>query len=121
VVESAEAKERLAELVYARSNIATCAFAVAIATQGGKYPFDVGRALQNMMLVAWNEGVVSCPNGMPDPEAAARALGLEEGWLPVNVPSFGYPTREIDPESKSPETWSAEANRRPLEELLSGI
>src|SRR5206468_10082412 len=78
VVESPEAKERVAELVYAGANIRTCALAVAIATPGGKYPFDVGRAIQNMMLAAWDEGVVSCPNGMPDAEAAAGALGLDE-------------------------------------------
>jgi nitroreductase len=112
-------KERLAELVYEPGNIRTCAFAVAIATGGGKYPFDVGRAMQNMMLVAWNDGVASCPNGMPDAEAAARALELEEGLVPVNIPSFGYPKRPRDPESRSAEEWSAEANRRPLDELVS--
>jgi len=118
VVESPEAKERVAQLVYAQGNVRTCAFAVAIATPDGKYPLDVGRAMQNMFLAAWNEGVVSCPNGLPDAKAAARALGLEEGVLPVNVPSFGYPKRDLAPESKSAEEWSAEANRRPLDELV---
>ena len=118
VIEGSEAKERLAQLVYAPSNILTSAFAVAIATEGGKYPFDAGRAMQNMMLAAWNEGIASCPNGVPDPEAAAAPLGLEEGRLPVNIPSFGYPKRPRDPESKSAEDWSSEANRKPLDELL---
>jgi nitroreductase len=118
VVESPEVKERLAELVYEPANVRTSAFVIAIATDGGKYPFDVGRAMQNMMLVAWNDGVASCPNGMPDSEAAARALGLEDGLLPVNIPSFGYPKGPLHPESKSPEEWSAEANRKPLEELV---
>jgi nitroreductase len=118
VVDSPEAKERVAELVYAGDNVRTSAFAVAIATAGGKYPFDVGRAMQNMMLSAWNEGVVSCPNGIPDAEAAARALDLEEGVLPLNIPSFGYPKRDLRPESKTAEEWSAEANRRPLDELV---
>jgi nitroreductase len=118
VAESAEAKARVAEVVYAHDNVATCAFAVAIATEGGGYPIDVGRAMQNMFLVAWNDGVASCPNGMPDPAAAAAALGLDEGLLPVNIPSFGYPKRPRDPESKSAEEWSAEANRKPLEELV---
>ena len=121
VVETPETKERLAELVYAPSNVRTCAFAVAIATEGGKYPLDVGRAMQNMMLVAWNEGVASCPNGLRDAEAAARALGLEEGVVPVNVPTFAYPKRPRDPEAKSAEDWSAEANRKPLEELLRRV
>jgi nitroreductase len=121
VVESDEAKERVADLVYAGDNVRSCAFAVAIATEGGKYPLDVGRCLQNMFLAAWNEGVVSCPNGMPDPEAAARALGLDEGWIPLNIPSFGYSKRPLDPESKSADEWSAEANRKPLDELVRRV
>lgn len=121
VVESAEARERVAGVVYAAANIETCAFAIAIATEGGGSALDVGRALQNMFLVAWNEGVVSCPNGISDPQAAAAALGLPDGWLPVNIPSFAYPKRDLDPTSKSAEEWSAEANRRPLDELVRRI
>jgi nitroreductase len=121
VVESPEAKARVAETVYAADNVNSSAFAVAIATEGGKYPFDVGRAMQNMFVVAWNEGVVSCPNGIPDTEAAARALGLEDGLLPVNIPSFGYPKRSLDPESKSAEEWSTEANRRALDEFVRRV
>jgi nitroreductase len=121
VVESDEAKERVAETVYASGNVASSAFAVAIATEGGGSPVDVGRAMQNMFLVAWNDGVVSCPNGMPDPGAAAKALGLEDGWLPVSIPSFGYPKRELAPESKTAEEWSAEANRKPLDELIRRV
>jgi hypothetical protein len=43
---------------------------------------------------------------------------LEGGRLPVNIPSFGYPKRARDPESKSAEEWSTEANRKPLDELV---
>jgi nitroreductase len=118
VVESDQAKARVAETVYMADNINTSAFAIAIATEGGGTPLDVGRAMQNMFLVAWNEGVASCPNGMPDPAAAAAALGLEEGWLPVNIPSFGYPKRPPNVEAKTPDEWSAQANRRPLDELI---
>jgi nitroreductase len=121
VIESDEAKKRAAEVVYAGDNIRRSAFAVAIATEAGGSAFDVARALQNMFLVAWNDGVVSCPNGMADQEAAAKALGLEEGWLPVNIPSFGYPKRDIGPGSKSAEEWSAEANRKPLDEIVKTI
>jgi nitroreductase len=121
VAESKDVKERLAETVYAADNVRSAPFVVAIATEGGGTALDVGRALQNMFLVAWNEGVVSCPNGMPDPQAAARALGLEDGLVPVNVPSFGYPSRTIDPQPRSAEEWSAEANRKPLEEVVRGV
>jgi nitroreductase len=121
VVESDEAKQRVGGVVYAASNLESSAFAVAISTEGGGYPVDVGRAMQNMFLVAWNEGVVSCPNGMPDQAAAAGALGLDEGWLPVNIPSFGYPRRDLAPDSKGAEEWSAKANRKPLDELIRRI
>ena len=121
VVESREGKQRVGEVVYAAANVESCAFAVAIATEASRYPVDVGRAMQNMFLVAWNEGVVSCPNGIGDQQAAALELGLDEGWLPVNIPSFGYPRRALEPESKSAEEWSAEANRKPLDELIRRI
>jgi hypothetical protein len=39
----------------------------------------------------------------------------------VSIPSFGYPKRPLDPESKNAEEWSREANRRPLEELVRRI
>ena len=119
VVEAAEVKERLAETVYQQANVRTCAFAVAIATPAGKYPLDVGRAMQNMMLVAWNAGIASCPNGIQAIEGAIRALALPDGVVPVNIPSFGYPKRPLDPESRSAEEWSAEANRKPLGELVT--
>jgi len=121
VVESQEARERVAQTVYASDNVRSAAFVVAIATEGGGSALDVGRAMQNMFLTAWNDGVASCPNGMPETDAAASALGLEEGLLPVNIPSFGYPKRPLDPESKSPEEWSADANRKALEELARRI
>ncbi|MGN6429380.1 MAG: nitroreductase family protein [Gaiellaceae bacterium] len=111
-------KKTLAPTVYAAGNIETAAFVVAVATEEGRRPLDVGRAAQNMMLAAWNEGVASCPNGMPDPAATADALGLEGDLLPVIVLSFGYPRRDLAPESKSAEEWSAEANRLALDEIV---
>jgi nitroreductase len=121
VVESPEAKERVAQAVYAQDNVRSAGLVIAIATPGGGSTLDIGRAMQNMFLVAWNEGVVSCPNGIKDPDSAASALGLDEGWVPLNIPSFGYPWRPFEPESKSAEEWSQEANRKPLEELVRRI
>jgi nitroreductase len=121
VVESPDVKERLAEMVYAQDNVRSAPLVIAIVTEGGGSPFDSGRALQNMFLVAWNDGVASCPNGMPDSEAVARLLGLEGGLLPVNIPSFGYPKRPLDPEQKSAEDWSREANRKPLEDVVRRV
>jgi len=121
VIVDAERKERLAESVYVAGNVRSAALVIVIATPGGGRVLDVGRAMQNMMLVAWNEGVVSCPNGMPDQAGTAQVLGLEGDLEPVIVLSFAYPRRPLDPEAKTAEEWSREANRKPLGELLKRV
>ena len=108
-------RETLARAVYAPQNILGAALVVAIAGKAGG--LDMGRAAQNMMLAAWNDGVVSCPNGQRDPEAAERLVGAPVGV----VLSFGYPARPRDPESLTAEEWSARANRKSFEELVRRI
>jgi nitroreductase len=121
VVESAERRSQLADAVYAGDNLRGAALIVAIATPDGGSALDVGRAAQNMMLAAWNDGVASCPNGMPDGGHAGEILGLEGGLQPVTVLSFGYPQREREPDSKAAEEWSREANRKPLDEVVKRV
>jgi nitroreductase len=120
VVESPELKAQLAEVVYTASNVRGAALVVAIVATGGAKPgFDHGRAAQSMMLTAWNDGVASCPNGFPDADRAAEALGLGEDEQPAIVLSFGYPASGRDPQARSASEWSARANRKPLDELVS--
>ena len=69
----------------------------------GPVAFDAGRAAQNMMLAAWNEGVVSCPNGVANPESLAELLGLEADVQVQIVLSFGHPGRPQDPRARPPE------------------
>jgi nitroreductase len=119
VVQDAELRRRLAETVYAESNVATAALVVAVVGPSGEMPaFDAGRAVQNMFLAAWNEGVASVPNGMPDRGRAGEVLGLGENEIVRIVLSFGYPRSPQDPGSRAPEEWSARANRKPLDELV---
>jgi nitroreductase len=120
VIESADVVERVAETVYASQNVRGARLVVAIVVEDSP-AFDCGRAAQNMMLAAWNEGVTSCPNGMPDPDAAARAIGLPEGQRPLNILSFGYPASPRDPESRSAEEWIARAKRKPRDEVVQTI
>jgi nitroreductase len=121
-VHSPEMRERLAELVYAPANVSGAAFAVVIAVHGrGPVSFDAGRAAQNMLLAAWNEGVGGSPNGTPDRGAVASLLGFEEGEEPAIVLSFGYPARERDPERRPPEEWIERANRKPFEEVVRTV
>ena len=119
VVEDPELKRRLAETVYAASNVLNAPLVVALVGPEGTIPtFDGGRAAQNMFLAAWNEGVASVPNGMPDAARTGALLGLAADERPLLVLSFGYPSTPKDPERRSAEEWSAEANRRPLEEVV---
>jgi nitroreductase len=119
VIEDATLRGGIADAVYAPGNVRTAAFVVAIVGRGkGPVAFDCGRAAQNMMLAAWNEGVVSCPNGIADHERVTELLGLDEGERVQIFLSFGYPARPRDPESRSAETWSERANRRPLGDVV---
>jgi nitroreductase len=104
-------KDALAEAVYAPGNVRTAAVVVAIVCPRA---LDTGRVAQNMMLAAWGEGVVSCPNGIADGDAAARVVGAE----PTIVLSFGYPATPRDPDSRSAEEWSQRANRKPLDQVV---
>ena len=112
-------RDLLAPHVYNPENLEGAALVVAIVVEGkGPTSFDAGRAAQNMLLAAWNEGVGGSPNGIADAEGADRALDLAEGAKIAIVLSFGYPLRPRDPEGRSAADWSARAKRRPLTELV---
>jgi nitroreductase len=122
VVESAELREKVAEQVYEADNVTGAKLVVALAVSGkGPTSFDAGRAAQNMLLVAWDGGVGSCPNGMADVEATGRLLGVGDGERLVIVLSFGYPAEPRDPESRSAEEWSRRANRKPIDEIVTRL
>jgi nitroreductase len=122
VVESAERRGPLAELVFEPENIRGARLIVAIAVTGkGPTSFDAGRCAQNMLLTAWEQGVGGSPNGMPDRAAVAELLGLREGEEPAIVLTFGYPAKPRDPSRRSPEEWSARAKRKPLDELVERV
>lgn len=110
----------LADAVFAPDNLRRAALAVAIVVSGkGPTSFDAGRAAQNMLLAAWNEGVGGSPNGIRDQELARGRLGLvgDEEKL-VNVLSFGYPERTRDVSRHTAEEWSARAKRKPLADVV---
>ena len=110
-----DAQQELAATVYAPHNVATATLVIAIV--GDAFPFDVGRAAQNMLLAAWNDGVGACPNGIADADAAAAICGG-----PVKmILSFGYPAKPRDIEARTADEWSARAKRAPLDELVRRV
>ena len=85
-------------LLAARVGIAVCA-----APDGSD--FDAGRAAQNMMVAAWNEGIASCPTSMHDQACIREKLRLPQdvkdeasgrvGWRVVVVLALGYPRPDV--------------------------
>jgi nitroreductase len=112
-------RDAVAEAVYAPDNVRGATLVVAIVVAGkGPLGFDAGRAAQNMMLAAWNEGIGSCPNGVSDPDRMREVVGHAPDEQVATVLSFGYPARPGKPESRSAQEWIARANRRPLDEIV---
>lgn len=109
----------VADCVYMPANVLGAALVVAIVTFGkGPLAFDAGRAAQNMMLAAWNEGIGSCPNGLADADAARRALEAGDDEQVAIVLSFGYPLRVRSPERRPAERWIERADRVPFEQSV---
>lgn len=119
VVEDRDRLEQLAAAVYVPANVLGAGLVVAVLVSGkGPVAFDAGRATQSMLLAAWNEGVASCPNGVRDERAARHAVGAAVDETVTIVLTFGVPERPRDVAARTPEEWSARANRRPLEEVV---
>ncbi len=117
VLESRDVVERVAETVYAPRNVLTAKLVIAVVT-GRPAAFDVGRAAQNMMLAAWNDGVTSSPIGTRDAEVARRELGLGGDERVQTILSFGYPASGRDAGSRTAEEWSRRARRKALDEVV---
>ena len=114
-----ELVRRAATCVYASENVLGAALVVAVVV-GGKGPtaFDAGRAAQNMMLAASNEGIGSCPNGVADADALRDVVGHDEGEQVATVLTFGFPVTARDPERLSADEWIARADRKPYEDVV---
>jgi nitroreductase len=119
VVADPELRERVANAVYAPDNVRGAALVVAVVTPPGEMAaLDAGRAIENMFLAAWNEGVAAVPNGLGDHPAAGALFGLGDDEVVRIVLAFGYPARPRDPETRPAEDWLADANRKPFDEIV---
>jgi nitroreductase len=119
VLEQRSTVEQVADAVWAPDNVLGAALVVAVVVGGrGPVQFDAGRAAQNMLVAAWNDGVGGCPNGVRDSEALGAALDLAEDERYAIVLSFGYPARPVDPQARPPEEWIARADRRAFDEVV---
>lgn len=119
-----QVRSRLARAVYVPPMVQTAPLVVAIAVEtrfSQLALMDAGRAAQNMMVGAWGEGVVSCPNGVADPAPLQEFGVLSATEVVPTIIAFGHPRIPRDPARRSPERWSAGAQRRPLDELVVSL
>jgi nitroreductase len=75
--------------------------------------WDLGGAAAQMMLVAWELGVGSCPATVYDHGLVREILGYPEGMLCEFILSFGYPA---DPAVLTAPNRSG--GRRPVEDIV---
>lgn len=53
---------------------------------------DLGLAISNMTLAAWNHGVGSCIFGSMNPKEVREIMGYDQSARVASVIAFGYPT-----------------------------
>lgn len=82
--------------------------------------FDSGRAIENMMLAAWGEGVGSCIASMHREADAKRIVGIPDTHKLQQVVAFGYPLPGVAPTIGGKPLGSvlASTGRKPLAELV---
>ena len=111
LVQEKEMLKRLAEDSTSGGWVAGASFAVVVLSDPtlGFHLIDAGRAVQNMELAAWDQGVISgIYTGLKD-EKMRKDFAIPAGLKPVAVVGFGYPVKRI----------LGKKNRMPLPELAS--
>ncbi|MBN1680037.1 MAG: nitroreductase family protein [Anaerolineae bacterium] len=63
-------------------------------------PFDLGRTSQNMILAAWEMGIVSCMATIYETDKARELLNIPADKDVPWAISFGYPAPDVDPRQR---------------------
>lgn len=86
--------EEISKTTPTGAHIANAAFAIALFTENAKLPeVDGSRAMEDMMLVAWSEGVGSCWVTNFDEKKVKEILKVPDHLKLITVAPFGYPDR----------------------------
>ncbi len=111
VVRNRATLQELSHLTQTGPYLANAPMAIVVAMLGAKFPeADAARAIQNMVLAAWDQGLGTCWVANFDQEPTRRLLGLPEGAVVVTVFPLGFP---------SPEAARRGKRRKPLAEIVS--
>jgi len=109
VVQDKETLQRLAKLARTGSYIGGAAMAIAVVVPTHSIgPVDGARAAQDMMLVAWEEGIGSNWVGNVNTAEIKDFLAVPQDRMLLTIIPFGYPTRDVGAGIK---------DRKPLSEI----
>jgi nitroreductase len=111
VIRNKETLGRIASLTPTGAHIGKAPLAIAVLMDGAKLPeIDGARAIQNMVLQAWDLGIGACWVTNFYEDAVKDILGAPQRMKLVSVIPFGYPTE--------PKT-NRKKIRKPLKEVVS--
>lgn len=124
LVQDAKNLSRLALDSTTGSWVSKSAFAIVVCTDPTRryHLIDAGRAVQDMQIAAWDQGVASGLYTGVRPGGMSRDFGIPEGLTVTTVVAFGYPVRRlVGRKSRKPiaEIAFLERYGAPLEEALS--
>lgn len=92
VIRKKETLRKISQLTPTGEHIGRAPLAIALFMENAKLPeVDGARAMQNMMLAAWELGVGSCWVTNFDETAVKQALGVPNHLKLITVAPFGYP------------------------------
>lgn len=89
---------------------AMAAICICVGPESNVGDFDAGRAAQNIMVAAWNDGVASCPLRIHREDCGREVLGMPEGWRIAMVVALGHPDPNVP--------MSMNRGRKPFEEYV---
>ena len=111
VVRNRGTLRELAGLTRTGPYLADAPAAIVVAMIGAKFPdADAGRAIQNMVLAAWDQGLGTCWVANFDQAPTRRLLGLPADAVIMAVFPLGFPTDRARKRGK---------RRKPLTEISS--
>jgi nitroreductase len=111
VVEDRETLKKLGSLVAHGPYIAQAPLAIAVAIEDTRFSIsDASRAIQSMVLTAWEAGVGSNWAGFFGLEAVKPLLGIPDELDVLAIVPFGYPVEELGKGIKK---------RKPLSKIAS--
>jgi nitroreductase len=111
VIEDADTIKKLGELATYGPYIAQASLAVVVAIEESRFSIsDASRAIQSMVLTAWEAGVGSNWVGFFWLEAVKPLLGIPENLEVLAIVPFGYPDSPVGKGIKK---------RKPLAEVVS--